>query len=181
MAESTPVSSVMRASTCTWLPRALARTSEICGGLVSSALAARAKQSAAIPEASGVRMPGDYPRRARINRARAARRRLRRGRRALRGELHRDDLRDARLLHGDAVERVGDLHGALVVRDDDELGGAAHLPDHLVVPADVRLVERRVDLVEQAERRRLDQEDGEDQRDRGERLLPAGEQVDGDQ
>ena len=55
---------------------------------------------------------------------------------------------------------------------------AAHLADHLVVAADVGLIERRVDLVEQAERRGLDEEDGEDQRDRGERLLAAREQLD---
>ena len=40
MAESTPVSSVMRASTWTWLPFTLALTSAICGGFVSSARAA---------------------------------------------------------------------------------------------------------------------------------------------
>ncbi len=42
----------------------------------------------------------------------------------------------------------------------------------------VGVVERRVDLVEQAERRRVELEQREHQRDRGERLLAAREQVD---
>ena len=33
----------------------------------------------------------------------------------------RDHRGDAVALHGHAVERVGDLHGRLLVRDDDEL------------------------------------------------------------
>src|SRR3954470_5022986 len=36
-------------------------------------------------------------------------------------ELHRDSLAHALFLHCDAVKDVGDLHGALVVGDDDEL------------------------------------------------------------
>src|SRR5690606_13479935 len=63
-------------------------------------------------------------------------------------------------------------------RDEDELGGLAHLPDELVVAADVGLVERRVHLVEQAEGRGFDEEDGEDQRHRGQRLLAARHEVD---
>src|SRR5438093_718601 len=102
---------------------------------------------------------------------------LRGGGSGLWGELDRDDLRDARLLHGHAVERVRHFHRALVVRDHDELRAAAHLADHLVVPADVRLVERGVHFVEEAERSRFDQEDGEDERDRGQGLLSAGEAV----
>ena len=45
--------------------------------------------------------------------------------------------------------------------------------------ADVVLVERRVDLVQQAERRGIQLEDREHQRDRGQRLLAARELVDG--
>jgi hypothetical protein len=43
---------------------------------------------------------------------------------------------------------------------------------------DVRFVERRVEFVEQAERRGLDHVEREQQRHGGERLLPAGEQRD---
>src|SRR5690606_11050520 len=42
-------------------------------------------------------------------------------------EADADLLGDAGLLHGDAVEGVADLHGPLVVRDQDELRGLAHL------------------------------------------------------
>ena len=93
-------------------------------------------------------------------------------------QVDRHQLRDARLLHRHAVEPVGELHRALVVRDDDELRPIRHLAHDLVEAVDVRLVERRVDLVEHAERRRLDLEDGEQQRHRGERLLAARQQLD---
>src|SRR6266446_6673616 len=173
IAERTPVSSVMRASTWTWLPRTPARTSEICGGLVSSARAPAARHSAPNPARMVVRMRGDY--RARAGGIKSAG--SGGGRGPLVRELDGDDLGDARLLHRHPVQRVGHLHGALVMGDHDELGGAAHLAHDLVVPADVRLVERRVHFVEQAEGSGLDEEDGEEQRDRRQRLLPAGEQV----
>ena len=48
----------------------------------------------------------------------------------------------------------------------------------LRVALGVGVVERRVDLVEQAERRRVQLEDREHQRDRGQRLLAARQQVD---
>ena len=41
-------------------------------------------------------------------------------------------LRDAVLLHGDAVQHIGLLHGAAAVRDDDELGGVADAPQILL-------------------------------------------------
>ncbi len=62
--------------------------------------------------------------------------------------------------------------------DQDELRAVGHAPDRLVVTSDVGLVERRVDLVEDAERARLVLEDGEDQAHRGERLLAAAHQLD---
>src|SRR5262245_33523578 len=61
-------------------------------------------------------------------------------------QVHRDELRHARLLHRHAVEVVGRFHRPLVVRDDDELRTIRHLAHELVVAIDVRLVERRVDL-----------------------------------
>ena len=50
--------------------------------------------------------------------------------------------------------------------------------EHAHEPADVRVVERRVHLVEQAERARLGEEDAEQQRQRDERALAARQQVD---
>lgn len=41
-------------------------------------------------------------------------------------EAQAEDLGHALLLHGDAVEYVGGLHGAAAVGDDDELGLVAH-------------------------------------------------------
>ncbi len=49
---------------------------------------------------------------------------------------------------------------------------------HAHEAADVRIVERRVDLVQQAEGARLREEDAEEQRQRDERALTAREQVD---
>ena len=48
----------------------------------------------------------------------------------------------------------GQLHRGLVVRDEDELHALGHFLDGVAEAADVVLVERRVDLVQQAERRR---------------------------
>src|SRR5689334_4477320 len=103
IAESTPVSSVIRASTWTWLPRRPAFTSEICGGLVSSARAASAQQKTAKAAKRKGRMRRDYLTSAASDQS------GRRGR-PLRRQLHGDDLRNARLLHGDAIQRVGHLH-----------------------------------------------------------------------
>ena len=58
---------------------------------------------------------------------------------------------DAVLLHGDAVEDVGGLHGAAAVGDDDELGLVAH-PAQILRKADnVGVIQRGLDLVEDAE------------------------------
>ena len=62
--------------------------------------------------------------------------------------------------------------------DDDELGVAANGVEHLHEPADVRVVERGVHLVEDAEGRRLVLEDREEQADRGHGLFASGEQQD---
>src|SRR5262249_17519052 len=76
----------------------------------------------------------------------------------------------------DAVERVGGLHAALVVRDDNELRRVRELLEEPREAAHVGLVERRIHLVEEAERRGLVAEDREEERDGGERLLPSREE-----
>ena len=62
--------------------------------------------------------------------------------------------------------------------DQDEAGGrvARHLVEQVAVALDIGVVERRVDLVEHADRRRIGQEHREDQRGRGQGLLAAGKQ-----
>ena len=65
------------------------------------------------------------------------------------------------------------LHGALVVGDDDEVRHIEERRERVAEALDIRLVERGVDLVEDAEGRRLRLEDRHEERDRGHRLLAA--------
>jgi hypothetical protein len=53
---------------------------------------------------------------------------------------------------------------------------ARHLVHQIAEALDIVVVERRVDLVEHADRRRVGQEHREDQRQRGQRLLAARKQ-----
>ena len=87
-----------------------------------------------------------------------------------------DDGGDAVLAHRDAVEGVGDLHRALLVRDDDELAALAQVLEDAEQTAEVRVVERRLDLVHDVERARPGLEDRDQQRDGGQRALAAREQ-----
>jgi hypothetical protein len=61
------------------------------------------------------------------------------------------------------------------VRYDDELGTVRKAPQELDEAADVRVVERGFDLVQQIERARSREEESEQERDCAERLLAAGE------
>ena len=69
-------------------------------------------------------------------------------------DLLGDDLRRAAGLHGDAVEAVGGLHGALLVADDDELGLVAELGHQAEEAVEVDVVEGGLDLVHHVEGRR---------------------------
>ena len=73
-------------------------------------------------------------------------------------------------------KRVGGLHRALLVGDDDELRAVGEPAQDLQEAVDVEVVERGLDLVEDVERARPGEEDGEQERERGHRLLAAGEQ-----
>jgi len=55
----------------------------------------------------------------------------------------------------------------------DKLRRAAHLLHHIGKPQLIRFVKRRVHLVEQAERRRIQAEHGKNERCRGKRLFTA--------
>src|SRR5437899_13045650 len=61
--------------------------------------------------------------------------------------------------------------------DEDELRVLLHAAEHPDEPPDVRIVERRVDFVEQAEGTRLVFEEAEHQRDGRQRLLTARQQL----
>ena len=90
-------------------------------------------------------------------------------------EPQADDPRHRVVADGHAVQRVGGLDRAAVVGDDDELRLVRQAPERVREPADVRLVERRIDLVEHAERDRPDLEHREQQRDGGQGALAAGQ------
>src|SRR5690554_5802381 len=66
-------------------------------------------------------------------------------------QVYADELGNAGLLHGHAVERICDLHRPRVVRDHEELRAIADLTDHLREAPDVRFVQGRVDFVEDAD------------------------------
>ena len=87
-----------------------------------------------------------------------------------------DDLGHAVAGHRHAVERVGGLHRALLVRDHDELRAVRGTAQEREEAVDVEVVERRLDLVEDVERARPGEEDGEQEGERSQRLLAAGEQ-----
>ena len=91
-------------------------------------------------------------------------------------EAQREHLRDAVEVHRDAVDVVRDLHRPPVVRHHDELRLLRECLERLREAADVRLVERGIDFVEDAEGRRVHGQQREEQRDRRERPLAAGEQ-----
>src|SRR5581483_166793 len=73
-------------------------------------------------------------------------------------------------------EDVRRLHRPLLVRDDDKLRTVGEAPQQVDEAPDVRVVERGLDLVEQVEGARPREEEGEQERDRPERLLAAREQ-----
>src|SRR5687767_13971456 len=64
------------------------------------------------------------------------------------------------------------------MRDDDELRFRPELIQHRNEAPDVRVIERCIYLVEQAERARLREEDPEQQRERHKCALTARQQVD---
>ena len=91
-------------------------------------------------------------------------------------ETPRHDLRHAVGAHRHAVEDIGGLHRPLLVGDDDELRAVGVAPEQLDEARDVRVVERSLDLVEQVEGAGPREEEGEQERDRAQRLLAAGKQ-----
>ena len=75
-------------------------------------------------------------------------------------QIQPQNLRHAVLLHGDAVQNIGGFHCAAAVGDDDELGMVGHAAQVLCVPRDVDVVQCGLDLIQEAERRGVDVEDG---------------------
>src|SRR6185369_772497 len=88
-------------------------------------------------------------------------------------DVHCDHSGHTGLVHRHSGELMHGLHGRLVVSDDHELNASGHLAHDLRETTDVRVVERCVHLVEQAERGRIELEDGEHERDGRQRLFSA--------
>ncbi len=61
--------------------------------------------------------------------------------------------------------------------NNNKLGLARHFLHHVVKTADIGIIQRGIDLIENTKGRRLDEKDGENQCDRGQGLFPAGKQV----
>src|SRR5260221_10071720 len=72
-------------------------------------------------------------------------------------QVDRDELRDAALGHGDAEETVHPRHRRAVMGDDEEarLRTRGDLLDESAEAVDIGVVERRIDLVEHADRCRV--------------------------
>src|SRR5712692_6394909 len=83
------------------------------------------------------------------------------------------DLRDPFFFHRDAVEGARGFHRSLVMRNHDELGVAGKLLQNTRITVDIGIIERSVDLVENAERAGFHEINGEQKRDRRQRLFAA--------
>src|SRR5579872_5183727 len=81
-------------------------------------------------------------------------------------ERHRNQLRYAALGHGDAEQTVHPRHRNRVMRDDDEarFGGRSHFMQQVAEALDIMVVERRIDLVQHADRRGVGEEHRKNQR-----------------
>ena len=75
-----------------------------------------------------------------------------------------DDARNTRLVHGHADQLLSHFHRHFVVRDEQELRGDRHLLDQFAEAVSVGIIQRRVDLIEQTERRGIQAEQREHQR-----------------
>ena len=91
-------------------------------------------------------------------------------------KLDGDAFGDALFLHGDAVKGAGDRHGALVVRDDDELGVGQEVLNDGGKARGIRFIQGGIDFVQNAEGGGFGFEDRHDQGHGGHGFFAAGEQ-----
>src|SRR5580704_11622623 len=63
-------------------------------------------------------------------------------------EIHRHQLAHPRLLHRHPIDHVHAVHRHLIMRNDNELGVLAELPDHIRELPDIRIIERRIHLIQ---------------------------------
>lgn len=73
----------------------------------------------------------------------------------LHGSLDIDvnDARDARFLHGDAYQLLRHFHRYFIMADEQKLRMLRHFFHHIAESLSITVVERRIDLVHEAERR----------------------------
>ena len=71
------------------------------------------------------------------------------------------------------MEAVGRIHGPFLMTDDQQLGIGTELVDELEEPVQVDIVEGRLHLVHDVERRRPAAEHREQKSQRRERALPS--------
>ena len=82
-------------------------------------------------------------------------------------------------MHGYTEQLIGHFHGDLVVGDIDELHTRRHLFNHTGITPHVGVIQRRIYLIQHTERRRVELEDREHQRNGRQRLFTTRQQVNG--
>lgn len=85
------------------------------------------------------------------------------------------DLGNTILLHGHAVQHISCFHGAAAVGDNDELGAFGHAAQILRIARNVHIVQCSFNFVQDAERRRVDGQNGKINADGHQRLFAAGQ------
>ena len=71
-------------------------------------------------------------------------------------EIDRYQFAHARLLHGYTIDHVNSVHGHFIMGNDDKLAILAELADHVSELANVRIIKRRIHLIEYTEGCRFD-------------------------
>ena len=80
-------------------------------------------------------------------------------------------------MHSNADQLICCLHGNFIVSDVNELHFAAHLCHHFGIAPDVSIIKGRIHLIEHAEGRWIELEDGKHKGNSGECLFTTGEEV----
>ena len=86
-------------------------------------------------------------------------------------ELNRDSLGNTRIFHCHSIKQIPNVHGFLVMGDDNELRIIGQTLDESVEADHICIIKGSIDLVQQAEGTRLDEEYGKDQGNCRQRFL----------
>ena len=88
-------------------------------------------------------------------------------------QIQPKQLGNAVLLHGNAIQNIGSLHGAAAVCDHNKLRFIANAAQILCIANNIYIVKRGFDLVQNAERRRVYGQNGKIDADGHQCLLAA--------